>query len=315
MGEGGATHTSREEELATARRALAEFLAFASNVRRLSPHTVRNYEIDVEAYLSWCEREGVRALRTTRREMRGYLSGMVRARYANKTINRRLSALRSFFAWLERSGTADASVVFSIPGRKLAKSLPHAITDEEVVRMVATCDSGTDEGLRDRALIELLYATGARISEAAGLRPNDVDYEQGQVKLFGKGSKERIVPMYAKALEAVDSYVRTARPSLMARRKDGGSCERLFVSVRGRDMTSDALRTCFERHVREAGLDATVTPHVMRHTFATELLDGGADLKAVQEMLGHAGLDTTQIYTHLSIDRLKQVAAQAHPRG
>jgi integrase/recombinase XerD len=242
MGEGGATHTSREEELATARRALAEFLAFASNVRRLSPHTVRNYEIDVEAYLSWCEREGVRALRPTRREMRGYLSGMVRARYANKTINRRLSALRSFFAWLERSGTADASVVFSIPGRKLAKSLPHAITDEEVVRMVATCDSGTDEGLRDRALIELLYASGARISEAAALKPEDIDFKQGQVRLFGKGSKERIVPLYDVALEAIRTYLQEGRPELTRRRKGGRRILHALRALSAEDDTGHSHR-------------------------------------------------------------------------
>lgn len=305
----------RNDELARARDELARYLEYLRGVRQLSPHTVRSYGGDIESYLEWCEREGIPALSVSHRQLRRYLAYMTSARYADKTINRRLSSLRSFFLWLERDEVADASAVVSLPGRKLAKALPKVLTNEEAARIIDTCDTTTDEGIRDRAFIELLYATGARISEIAGLRPADVDYDEGQVRLFGKGSKERIVPVYRSALDAVLAYMRAVRPRLAACRRRAGVCERVFVSTRGNDMSSDALRTCFERHVQAAGLSGSITPHVMRHTFATELLDGGADLKTVQELLGHEGLDTTQIYTHLSIDRLKNAAIQAHPRG
>ena len=307
--------STREDQLRQARELAEEFVCHLRDVRRLSPHTVLAYEGDLEAFLGWCEREGVRPLSVSHRRLRAYLSHMVSAGYADKTVNRRLSSLRSFYRWLEREGVVPAGITESLSGRKAPRTLPKTMTDEDACRLIGSCDVSTPEGVRDKAFLELLYATGARISEMASLEPHDVDFEEEQMRVLGKGSKERIVPVHAEALAAVRTYLDDARPRLLARRKGGVSAKALFVSVRGNDMTAAALRARFERQVKVAGIDSTLTPHAMRHTFATELLSGGADLKAVQELLGHESLATTQIYTHLSIERLKDVTRQAHPRG
>lgn len=305
----------RERELRDAYTLVEEFLAFLFDVRRLSPHSVRGYETDLRAFLGWCENQGLTPLRVTRRHMRGYLAYMKAAGYADKTFNRRVSSLRTFYAWLEREGKASAEPVSSLKSRKLTKSLPKTMTDADMVRLIDACDRSTPEGMRDLAFLELVYATGARISEIAGLVPKDIDFEQGQVRLFGKRSKERIVPLYDQALETLSVYLSKARPQLVAMRKSDHEAEALFVSTRGNNMSAEALRRRFVEYKTRANIDVSVTPHTVRHTFATELLNGGADLQAVQELLGHESLATTQIYTHLSIDRLKQATRQAHPRG
>lgn len=305
----------REAEQARAHELCDEFLLYLSDVRRLSAHSVRAYGHDLSDYLLWCEREGVDALAITRRRIRAYVAFLSRAKYANKTINRRLSALRTFYDWLERKGEATADATEALPGRKVARALPKTMCDADVERMIDACDGTDDESLRDKAFLEILYASGARISEIANLRPGDVDYEQAQVRLFGKRSKERVVPLYESALASLRTYVSQARPRLVAARKRPDAADALFVSTRGNNMSPETLRRVFHKYKEKAGIDATVTPHTVRHTFATELLSGGADLKAVQELLGHESLSTTQIYTHLSIDRLREVATQTHPRA
>lgn len=306
---------ARERERALAHELMEGYLAFESDVRRASPQTVRGYESDLRAFLGWCEREGVGPLRITRRQMRQYLAYLTASSYADKTINRRTSSLRSFYAWIEREGKGTAEATASLRGRKLAKTLPKTMTDADVQKLMQTCDATTVEGLRDLALLELLYAAGARISEVAALEPADIDFAQGQVRLFGKRSKERIVPLYERVLAVLSDYLSKARPQLVAAKKGGKPARALFVSTRGNDMSADALRRRFAEHKRLAGLDSALSPHAVRHTFATELLNGGADLKAVQELLGHESLATTQIYTHLSIERLKAATKQAHPRA
>lgn len=292
-----------------------EYLAYLQNVRRLSIHSVRAYGHDLDDYLMWCDREGVQALGISRRQMRAYVAFLSRARYADKTINRHLSALRTFYEWLEQRGEASAAVTDALPGRKVARRLPKTMSDADVERMLAECDDGDDVGMRDKAFLELLYASGARISEVAALKPQDIDYGQGQVRLFGKRSKERIVPLYQSALKALESYVNEARPHLVSARRKEGTADALFVSTRGNNMSTEALRRVFNARRANAGVAPGATPHTVRHTFATELLDGGADLQAVQELLGHESLSTTQIYTHVSINRLREVAATAHPRA
>lgn len=305
----------RQNELARTRRMVSNFTLYLSDVRRLSRHTVRAYNTDLQEYLDWCDREGVVPLEATRRQLRGYLAYMGRSGYADKTINRRLSSLKSFYTWVEREGQGTAESVATLKGRRLSKMLPKTLTDDDISKLLDTCDTASAEGMRDLAFIELLYATGARISELATLEPGHIDYELGQVRIFGKRAKERIVPVYDTALKAVGAYVERARPTLVSARHKGEPARTLFVSTRGNEMSGDALRKKFHEHMTLAGLDKTITPHGIRHSFATELLSGGADLKAVQELLGHESLATTQIYTHLSIDRLKSATRQAHPRG
>lgn len=297
------------------REYVSRFVRYLSGVRNLSENTVRAYETDLEAYCRWVEREGIAPLDISHRELRYFLADLSRAQYSTKTINRHLSAVRSLYKWLvhEELTTKDSAAAIASP--KLAKTLPKTMSDADVQTLLATCDETDTIGVRDRAFLELLYASGARISEMSRLDLSDVDLRTAQATLFGKGSKERIVPLYDTCLSWLRRYLNTARPDLVARAKDGKPTQALFVSTRGRRMSANALRTCFEKHVRLAGLDATLTPHAMRHTYATELLAGGADMRSVQELLGHASLSTTQVYTHLSVDRLKEAARLAHPRG
>lgn len=305
----------REQSQLEAQTLVEGYLGFLENVRRLSPHTLRAYESDLRSFLDWCKLEGVRPLDATRLELRRYMAYLRNADYANKTINRRISSLRSYYTWVEREGRGNAAAALSIRSRKTPKDLPKTMTDADVARLLDTCDMTHPEGLRDRAFLELLYATGARISEVATLTPEDVDLATGQVLLFGKRSKERIVPLYGLAVQTLEKYLCEARPRLVAASHLSDPPRALFVSVRGNSMSADTLRRVFHKHMSLAGLDVSITPHAIRHTFATELLSGGADLKSVQELLGHESLSTTQIYTHLSIEGLKRAAQLAHPRA
>jgi len=305
----------RQEQQDAFRRDVDDYLAYLSGVRNMSANTVRAYRTDLEAYMAWLEREGVAGRAVSHRRLRRYLADLTRAGYTPRTVNRHLSALRGLYRWLvgEDRITTDAAAAIASP--KLAHTLPHTLSDSDVRRLVEVCDVDTVEGMRDRALVEILYASGARISEVARLDVGDIDFAQAQVRLFGKGSKERVVPLYRTALEALTRYLAASRPTLVGRRKSRPFTAALFVSTRGNRMSADALRTRFERLVHLAGIDADATPHAMRHTYATELLSGGADLRSVQELLGHESLSTTQIYTHLSVERLKEATRQAHPRG
>ena len=292
---------------------VARFCDHLGRLRNLSQNTVRSYGCDLASFVSWSRRAGVDPLRATHRELRGYLAELSRARYSPRTINRRLSALRSFYRWLAREGVCDASAAAALSSPKAGRPLPRTMTDADVRALIATCDVDTTEGLRDRAILETLYATGCRVSEVAGLSVSDVDLAGRQARLFGKGSKERIVPLYGEAARWVGRWLREGRPSLAARsRRPTGA---LFLSVRGNPMSAAAVRDRFGHHVALAGLDPSLSPHAMRHTFATELLSGGADLRSVQELLGHESLSTTQVYTHLSVERLREAARAAHPRS
>ena len=309
------TAEEREQAQDAFEHDVRDYLAYLDGVRGLSQNTVRAYETDLAAYCGWVRREGVVAATASHRELRRYLADLVRAGYTTRTVNRHLSAVRGLYRWMVSEGrvTSDAAAALASP--KQARTLPRTMTDADVQALVATCDQKTTEGIRDAAFLELLYATGARISEISRLDVADIDFAQAQVRLFGKGSKERIVPLYPRALGAVSRYLNGARNELAARGRQGKRTTALFVSVRGNRMSADALRTRFERQVAIAGLEPGITPHAMRHTYATELLSGGADLRSVQELLGHESLATTQIYTHLSVERLKEATRQAHPRG
>ena len=290
-----------------------DYLAMLGGVRHLSGNTLRAYRTDLAAFLAWARREGVSPLDLTHRDLRSYLVDLTRAGYTPQTISRHLSALRGLYRWMQREGRCGSAAAVALSSPKLARTLPRTMSDEDARRLLSTCEGDDAVSLRDRAFLELLYASGARVSEVSRLDVSDLDLAQGQASLFGKGSKERIVPLYETALGWLRRYLDESRPVLLARAKD--PTEALFLSTRGRRMSADALRTAFERRVTEAGLDPATTPHAMRHAFATELLDGGADLRSVQELLGHESLSTTQVYTHLSVERLRRAAEGAHPRA
>lgn len=288
--------------------------------RNASVHTVRAYMNDLRDYVRWCERHEMDPLAVDHRDLRRFLGELDQARYERSTINRHLSSLRGFFRWLNVTGRISTDPASALQGPKQNKHLPQVIKPRDMVsllsvhsdRAAAAADEQTRAAeLRDQALLEFLYACGARISEASGLEERAVDFAQRQVKVFGKGSKERIIPLHDLCIDAMRRYAAEARPVLLR----GKNMPYFFVSTRGNQMGTDQMRKMFKETVRAAGLDDSLSPHDMRHTFATDLLDGGADLRSVQEMLGHASLSTTQIYTHLSASRLKEVHAQAHPRG
>ena len=286
------------------------YLAHLRVERAASSQTVRAYSADLARYLEWAERAEVDPLRLTHRQMRMYLAEMDRAGYARRTIARRLSAVRSFFAYAVMEGLLDSdpSSVLSTP--KIASRLPNVIPDDVLSALLAAPDLTTPTGVRDRAVLEILYATGARVSEVSELRVSDLDFGQGQVRLFGKGSKERIVPVYEVALSSIRSYLIEARPRLSRSAAEN----HLFLSSRGRPLSADAIRRLFHRYATVSAAGAGLSPHSMRHTFATHLVEAGADLRTVQELLGHVALSSTQIYTHLSMKRLQDVHSKAHPR-
>lgn len=301
----------------------AEVASFCDSMRferNASPHTVRAYQIDLLDYLRWAARLDLHPIAVTHRHLRRYLGELDNAGYSRKTVNRRLSALRSFFRWLnvtEQIGEDPSSV---LQGPKTPKNLPKVISAQDMYRILRVHGprdaagnkrEQTPEQLRNQALLEFLYACGARISEASGLLLDNVDFELAQVKVYGKGSKERIIPLHDMALKAMRTYLRFARPKLLK----GNVSEFFFVSTRGNAMSTDSMRKMFKATLREAGLDESLSPHDMRHTFASDVLSGGADLRSVQEMLGHASLSTTQIYTHVTSERLKESHLRAHPRA
>lgn len=297
------------------------YLADLTAQRRFSAHTVRNYGNDLRDWGRWCARKKVDPYAPTHRDLRLYLADLAAAQYAPATVNRRLSSLRACFRWLVIEGKAPSNPAEVMQSLKNPQRLPHRISPEEMVRILSvngplapdgSLREQTNEQLRDQALLEFLYACGARISEASNLKCADVDFANLQVKVVGKGDKQRIIPIHELAVEAMRAYADIARPAFLAGKPP---VSEFFVSTRGNKMSTDAMRKMFKATLAKAGVSKAYSPHDMRHTFASDLLEGGADLRSVQEMLGHSSLSTTQIYTHLSIDQLSWVHKQAHPRG
>jgi len=279
--------------------------------RGRGPHTIDAYRRDATdlavTLTSWgVEHPGEVALLTLRR----YLADLDDRGYARSTIARRASSTRSFFALLVRRQVIDADPASLLGSPRQGRHLPRVLRVDEVDRLLAATGPATPVGQRDRALLELLYASGARVSEATGLDLLALDLEQGLVRLLGKGDKERIVPIGEPAVDALQHYLGSARPRLAGER----ACDAVFLNQRGDRLEVRDARSVVESVGRAAEL-GHVTPHTLRHSFATHLLDAGADIRLVQELLGHASLATTQRYTHLSRGRLREVHARAHPRA
>jgi len=278
--------------------------------RNLSAHTVRAYSSDLARYLDWADRNSLDPLRLTHRQLRGYLAEMDAARYSRRTIARRLSVVRSFFAWAVAEGFADSDPASVLSTPKLPKRLPRTASADVMGALLDAPDPTTPEGVRDRAWLELLYATGMRVGELSAIDLAHVDLSGGSVRVMGKGSKERILPLHCAAVARLAEYIDTARPSLLKR-----PTEALFLSTRGNRLSADAVRKRLKLHISTAGGQLDLTPHSIRHTFATHLVEGGADLRTVQELLGHVALSTTQIYTHVGRGRLQRIHGDSHPRA
>lgn len=287
------------------------FLAHLREERNASPQTVRAYASDLARYLEWAERSDTDPLGSDPRLLRRYLSELDRARYSRRTVARRLSAVRSLFRFLNREGiiTHDPAAVIGTP--RLPARLPRLVPTDLLNRLLDTPSCETPTGMRDRALLELLYATGARVSEVAAMDLPELDLTAGQVRVTGKGDKQRILPLHREAVTRLDTYIRKARPSF---RPAAGELA-VFLNRNGTRLSDGGIRRMLKRHLVTLEAAAGVTPHTLRHTFATHMLEAGADLRTVQDLLGHVALSTTQIYTHLGLQRLQRVHGDAHPRA
>jgi integrase/recombinase XerD len=293
-----------------------DFLAYLEFERGLSRNTLEAYRGDLlqlGRFLAERERSAIAA---TPGDITDFLtrlaSGDDEHRPASPaTIHRKSACLRSFYRHLRREGLRDTDPTASLSAPRRSRKLPQVLTRGEVEKLLSQPRGSDPQALRDRALLELMYASGLRASEAIGLDVSDIDLDERLLRARGKGSKERIVPVGQAALKAVRAYLERGRPGLVKNRNES----HLFVNFRGGQLTRQGLYKIVRRHASTAGLADRMSPHTLRHTFATHLLAGGCDLRSVQEMLGHADVSTTQLYTHLSSDRLKDVYFKAHPRA
>ena len=294
-----------------------DFLAYLEFERGLSRNTLEAYRSDLFQFGRFLEAREGSAATATGADVSDFLTALAdgdgegRAAASPATIHRKAACLRSFYRHLRREGVRDSDPMAAISGPRRGRRLPKVLTRGEVGKLLEQ-PRGTDPtALRDRALLELMYACGLRASEAIGITVGDVDLEDGVLRARGKGSKERLVPIGSQAVDAVRRYLERGRPALAK----GRPVTPLFLNFRGDGLTRQGLYKIVRRHAATAGLADRMSPHTLRHTFATHLLAGGCDLRSVQEMLGHADVATTQLYTHLSSQRLKDVYFKAHPRA
>jgi len=292
-----------------------QFIQYLVKVQNKSDKTAQSYQSDLDIYFEWTKRAKVDPLQIEYRQLRRFLAEQSAAQYARSTIARRLACLRSFFAYLEQEEIISSNPALLLQAPKLEKSLPNTLNKKEIDRLLDANDCSTDDGLRDSALLELLYASGGRVSEIANLSLQDLKLDQGIALLRGKGGKDRYVPLHQLAIDKLRDYLSSARPRLAAKaRTDNNTSNTVFLSTRGNALSADAIRRIVTKSAKRAGINRPVTPHSFRHSFATDLLNNGADLRSIQELLGHTNLSTTQIYTHLSSKRLLVIHKQAHPR-
>lgn len=286
------------------------FLDFCRIEKGLAPNTLDSYARDLQKYVSFCRPtsgdtipgdEGVRS----------YLEFLYRSRLSVRTIARHLTTLRNLYQFLLREGRIKTDPTALLPLPKQWKKLPKYLNSEEIEKLLSAPEASTPLGLRDRAMLEMLYATGLRVSELCKLQLSDLNVDLGVVRVTGKGRKQRLVPVGAAALSAVASYLQSGRDKLLK----GKASPYLFVTSRGGPLTRQALWKLLGSHGRKVGIFRKMGPHAIRHSFATHLLEGGADLRSVQMMLGHADISTTQVYTHVVRSRLRKTLDEHHPRA
>ena len=288
---------------------IEEFLDCLLTESRLRPHTLDSYRRDMEAFVRY--RGGRSLAGVGRTDVTGYLAAEVLAGRRPRTSARRLSTLRRFYQYLLARGVLSEDPTEGVEGPRLGMSLPKSLSEEDVERLLAAPGDETPEARRDRAMLEVLYATGLRVSELVGLRLTEVDCQAGIVRVVGKGGRERLVPLGEEAQAVLTRYLIDTRPIFLA----GATHAAIFLTRRGAPMTRQAFWHNIKRYAAKACVKTPLSPHTVRHAFATHLINHGADLRVVQLLLGHADLSTTQIYTHVARERLKAVHARHHPRG
>ena len=294
---------------------LLDFLAYLELERGLSRNTLGAYRTDLLQFSDYLRAHDLDALTMTPAEMSVYAADLAAGNgdhpLAAATVHRKTAALRSFYKHLRREGpVTDDPTGGPVPPRR-SKKLPNVLNQAEVARLLDSPKGASPQATRDRAILEVMYACGLRASEVVGLEMSDIDTHHGMLRARGKGNKERLVPLGRQAIYAIESYQRSGRPALLKERSD----KALFLNFRGHALTRQGLYKIVQGHAKASGLEDRMSPHTLRHSFATHLLAGGCDLRAVQEMLGHADVATTQMYTHLSGQQLKDVYYKTHPRA
>lgn len=311
-------------------KAISRFLKYLVVERNASDLTVKSYREDLLTLAEYLGGSGVSSSGTSESEeshegsrfprpaqitvldLRGYVSALHEAGYAKTTIARRLASMRSFFRFGQREGWVDANPAKPLRNPRRTRSLPHFLSTDDLGRLLESPSARSREGMRDRAILETLYTAGLRVSELVGLCDGDLDFAAGILHVRGKGKRERLSPIGSYAAEAIQKWLKVRR---LHHREPQGPSAPLFVNRFGRRLTTRSIGRMLEKYLRKSGLDSRTTPHSLRHSFATHLLDNGADIRSVQELLGHKSLVTTQIYTHVSTSGLRQVYEKSHPRA
>ena len=279
--------------------------------RGLSENTLSSYRYDLTRLAGHLQAAGSDLLRAGREDVLQFLATQVQAGKSPRSISRYLSGFRQFYQWQLREGRLQRDPTALIESPRLGRGLPKALSEPQVEALLETPDTDTPLGLRDRTMLEMMYATGLRVSELVQLELGSLGINQGVVRVVGKGGKERLVPLGEESLDWLQRYLENARPTLMK----GGACANVFVTSRKKGMTRQAFWHAIRKHAAAAGISQPVSPHMLRHSFATHLLNHGADLRVVQLLLGHSDLSTTQIYTHIAREGLKRLHSKHHPRG
>ncbi len=291
--------------------ATTRFLRYLRAERNVSPHTLDAYASDLAQFGAFLAADDLAWQQTDRYTLRRYVVHLQAAGAARASIARKLACLRSFFRYAQREAEVVRNPAQHVLTPRRGERLPNALTVHEMVALLAAPDLITAVGRRDRAILELLYAAGLRVSELVALDFNSIDWGRAEARIWGKGSKERIVVLGELAIIALKTYIEHARPELAGRKSSGA----LFIHRRGGRLSDRSVRMLVSEYAQRAGIARAISPHTLRHTFATHLLDGGADLRVVQELLGHANLASTQIYTHISQQQARRMYLAAHPRA
>ena len=300
------------------REDIETFLDYLSVEKGYSPNTISAYHNDLYQLSNFVEEKSQsklasRSSEVDRQVLLSYILDLKQRDYAPTTLARKIAAVKSFFSFLVSEGKLESDPTENLASPRLGKSLPKPLTIAEVRCLLdAPSKSGSPHAIRDRAMLELLYATGMRVSEMVSLNPENVNTQEGHVRCFGKGSKERVIPIHPRAAQILADYIDNSRPKLLNNTSEESA---LFLNQRGQRLTRQGFWQILKGYAREAGLNEDITPHTLRHSFATHMLSGGADLRYVQEMLGHRNISTTQVYTHLTSEHVRNAYEKSHPRA
>jgi integrase/recombinase XerC len=293
-----------------------EFLTYIRVNRNFSIHTLESYGLDLQQFSFFFDKEQIVSVDLIDHLLiRRYLAKLKDEQLARTSIARKISCLRSFFKFLCRQGYLQKNPIIGISTPKLEKRLPEFLYPEELEGLLNLPDQSNDLGKRDQAILEVFYSSGLRLQEVVGLTIADLDMTRGYLRVFGKGSKERLVPLGGCAKRALDKYLKEVRPRLQAKNNNSKQTTHVFLNYRGSRLSGRSIQRLMDKYIQQLALNRKISPHTLRHTFATHLLENGADLRVVQELLGHVDISSTQIYTHLTKERIRAVYLKSHPRA